>query len=389
MTRLRGILPLSASDMPSTALDDVLKYDVRDVLMFFSAAESLGFTSIFNSTLDSDIGGIKDHFISVGNRVSLSLNKAFASHQLSVDLNSEHDADKFTDENALDMKTCFIYMKSFENLLSPCGGYFVDDVKKSIQEATSASTAELLRFLTMLNNYTVDATALSACGHSALAVLTVDLQLCDSLSVLDEYLPSAVGSLKFIAIAYQLKSGISKVISSTRNKIPMGDFDGVLSDLKKVNKENPMVATEMRGIVQEVFKALSTMMARTSKSAEAFELGATSEEATLSLFNDVREISNKSMAYIVYLTNDQLDQVAKRKEFNQGVNTIMHLICSECRSRLESLDVDAGKVNYYKAEKLLAAATRAFPLLKSLASDIKASKVGHASLIPDLESNYP
>jgi hypothetical protein len=377
MTRLRGILPLSASNMPSTALDDALKCDVRDVLMFFSTAESLGFTSIFNSTLDSDVGGIQDHFTSVGNRVRLCLNRAFASHLRSVDLTAEDDADKFTDENALDMKTCFIYLKSFENFLSSCGGYFVDDVKKSIQDATSASTAELLRFLTMLNNYTVDTTALSACGHSALAVLTVDLRLCDSLSVLDEYLPSTVGSLKFIATAYQLKSGISKVISSTRNKIPMGDFEGVLSDLKKVNNENPMVVTEMRGIVQEVFKALSTVLARISKSAETFGLGATSDEATLSLFNDVREISNKSMAYIAYLANDQLDQVAKRKEFNQGINAIMHLICSECRSRLESLDVDAGKVNYYEAEKLLAAATRAFPLLKILASDIKASKVAH------------
>jgi hypothetical protein len=210
-------------------------------------------------------------------------------------------------------------------------------------------------------------------------VLILDLQICDSLSVLDEYLPSTDGSLKFIATAYQLKSGISNVISSTRNKIPMGDFDGVLSDLKKFKNEDPMVATEMRGIVQDVFKALSAMLSKTSKSAQTFELGATSEEATFCLFNDVRDISKKSMAYIAYLSNDQLDQVAKKKEFNQGVNTIMHLICSECRSRLESLDVDEGKVNYHDAEKLLAAATRAFPLLKSLASDIKASKVANES----------
>jgi hypothetical protein len=365
--------------MPFTALDDTMKCDVRDVLTFFSTADSVGFTSIFNDTLERDIRSIQDHFISVGNRVIFCMERAFACHKRSVEQNAVDDVDKFTDEDALRLKKCFAYLKSFENSLSPCGGYFVDDVKESIQEATRASTAEVLRFLTMLNNQTGDPTALATCGHSAPAVLILDLQICDSLSVLDEYLPSTDGSLKFIATAYQLKSGISNVISSTRNKIPMGDFDGVLSDLKKFKNEDPLVATEMRGIVQDVFKALSAMLSKTSKSAQTFELGATSEEATLCLFNDVRDISKKSMAYIAYLSYDQLDQVAKKTEFNQGVNTIMHLICSECRSRLESLDVDAGKVNYHDAEKLLAAATRTFPLLKSLASDIKASKVANES----------
>jgi hypothetical protein len=80
------------------------------------------------------------------------MERAFACHKRSVEQNAVDDVDKFTDEDALHLKKCFAYLKSFENSLSPCGGYFVDDVKESIQEATRASTAEVLRFLTMLNN---------------------------------------------------------------------------------------------------------------------------------------------------------------------------------------------------------------------------------------------
>ena len=253
MTLLSNMLLGSTAETSFTEPDDALKCDARDALMFFGAAESLGFTSRANNFDARDIKRVENYFMSVGIQAKRLMQSAYMSHQQSVDQTSVGKANEFNDVNALEVKKCFSYLKCYENLLSPCSGHFVDIVTKSIQEAIGAATVDVLCFLTKLNSY-----AEESGGHS-FAVLLVDFELCDMLSVLDEYLPSTDGNLKFTAAAYQIKSAISKVISSTRNKILLCDFDGVLRDLKELKADNPMVATEIRGIVQEALKALSTL----------------------------------------------------------------------------------------------------------------------------------
>ena len=358
---------------------DSFKRNILDALNFITTAESLGFNLHLSEGQKSDVVSVNAYFASVGDWIVTLLRL----HHRGAGQSSANSVDIFDGEAALEIKKCFAFLKSFEILMSQSSSPCLVCMKESIEGALARSTTAALSLLTDLNNHAEDRTS-SARSPSGLTSLCEDFQICKLLSVLDELLLSADSNLKFISTAYKFKSAISQISISTRHKIPTHDFDGILNDLKNFNRDDPFIAVELRGILQEVYATLSIMLKRDFKTAESFRLGMTSHEATEALLKSLREIAEKSSLFVTYLAVDQADEFAKMKCINDGISKALHLICSDCKSRVDDLKVRLGESSFYEAEVILAAATATLPLLVHLACYIKTLNTTKRNLSPQV-----
>lgn len=367
VAQINTLLACSASQAHSKTL----MRNVRDALFFLANIDHLGFSSLLSDGQKADMVSVNAYFTSVGDRITLLLTHAKLKYHQFVEHITGDSANTFEEDAALEIRQCLAFLKSFESYMtqSSCPG--LDVVKGSVEEALARSINATLSLLTDLSSHAEEYEASCVSGPSILTALYVKFQLCDMLSVLDEFLPITDSNLKFISTAYKFKSVISKISTSTRQKIPNHDFDGVLSDLKNFTRENPLVAAELRSLLQEVFTALTSLLKRTKSTAESFSLGTTSHEATVTLFNDLREISEKSNMFATYLADDQFDEYAKMKDLDKGINATMNLICGDCLSRMDDLKVTLGKSKFYEIEDLLAATARTLPILERLSRDIE------------------
>ena len=368
---------------------DSFKSNVRDALIFITSAESLGFNLFLSDSQKVDIISVNAYFTSVGDRIALLLQLAVLRHHRKDQITADSE-NSFNRTTALEITKCLSFLKSFEMFMLQNSSPSLLCMKDSIERALAKSTAAVLSLLTDLNSYAKERQTSSASGPSILTSLCEDYQLCDLLSVLDEFLPITDSNLKFVSMAYKFKSAISQISNSTRHKIPIHDFDGVLNDLKNFGTGNLLVAAELRGIVQEVYATLSTMLKRDSKTAESFRLGATSHEATVALLDSLHEIAEKSSLFVKYLADDQIDEHAKMKSVSGGVNSALRLVCSDCKSRVGDLKVALGESSFYETETMLASATVTLPLIEQLAGYIKGFNTPDIDLSPQVNRRiYP
>ena len=134
-------------------------------------------------------------------------------------------------------------------------GWYILKMKESVNGALEFLRESALKFVTYLKTTAENYKSRGNLNPVMLNELQMKSHLCECYSAIDNYLP-AESSYKFIIVGQSFKSLIMDISTSTRNKILVHDYSGILDDLKKFDCNIPTTLKEVKQILQLAFREL-------------------------------------------------------------------------------------------------------------------------------------
>ena len=363
MAHVKNLIAIKVSDMADVSANAIFKNNLRDALLFFDAAKSLGFPSFLTDDHEKLMVRAFEHIMKVAENID--------GLQLSQDGEEEDGVGSSTDiEGSYQVvKDIFQFLTVFESLFFHDDGWYILKMKESIHGALELLRESVLDFLTYLKMTAEDYKSGGNLNPIILDELHQNSQLCELYSSIDNYFP-ADSSFKFTIVGQSFKSLIIDIITSTKSKIRIHDYSGTLHDLKMFDSGIPSVLKEVEHIILLAFKELHDDASKIARSAPTYQFCPTTSLANQDLINDLRNLSRRSVLFMAYVGETQKTVIGLRLEIVTMVNETTSLICDECKSSLNSLQLSSVKFDFVEAEGMIKSAESMLFLLEELADEM-------------------
>ena len=364
--------------MADVSANAVFKNNVRDALLFFDAAKSLGFPSFLT---DDHEKLMETAFVRI-----MKIAENIDGFQLSQDGEEEDGVGSSIDIEGSNhvVKDLFQFLTVFESLFVHDDGWYMLKMKESIHGALELLRDSVLELLTYLKTTAEDYKSLGNLNPIILDELHQNSQLCELYSSIDNYFP-ADSPFKFIIVGQSFKSLIKDISTSTRNKILVHDYSGTLDDLKKFDSRIPSVLKEVEHIIQLAFRELHTDASKIARSAPTYRFCPMTSLANQDLINDLRNLSRRSVLFMAYVVETQKTVIGLRLEIVTIINETTSLICEECKSSLNSLQLSSVNFNFVEAEGMIKSAESMLFILEKLADEMANDRKAQEPLITQVK----
>ena len=368
--------------MVEKASDVAFKDNVRDALLFFSSAESLGFPSFLIDDQKAEVLKASCYFEALKGSILLPLK---STEEYSDCIPLDIVPNEVTEESVRGLRDAFFFLKSFQSLFIRDDGWYILQVKESIDGVLKCLTESVFKFLIDLDTTAKRYKSSSNSSPTILDELHKEFQICGLLSSIDNYLPVDC-TLKFVTVGHKFKSLLSDISNSIRNKILTHDYDGILDDLRKFDRNNPAIIEEMKQILQLVFKALHDQERKIADSVLLYRLDTSSAAANQSLIYDLRKVSVNSMQFMLFVSKGQMKVILTEIEIITCINRSRFSLCTACKSGLENTQPSSTKCNFVETEEIIRSADSMFQLLETLAKDINDARIAQEPLITQVSA---
>ena len=365
---MRNLIAIKASDMADISTNAIFKNKVRDALLIFDAARSLGFSSFLTDDHEEVIKTAFDHIMEIARDAGGLLLPLENPEEPKKPARKENKSNLFIAESVDAVKNKFHFLEAFQSLFVHDDGWYILKMKESVNGALEFLRESALKFVTYLKTTAENCKSRGNLNPVMLNELQMKSHLCECYSAIDNYLP-AESSYKFIIVGQSFKSLIMDISTSTRNKILVHDYSGILDDLKKFHQGVPSIVKEVKQILQLVFKELHNDALKTEQSARSFRLGTTNALTNQTLINDLYTISERSLNFMTYVIYTQKPVIGIRLEIVTIMNQSRSLIFDQCKSSLDNLQFSSVRLDFLEAEGTIKSVESMLLLLEKLADD--------------------
>ena len=381
---MRDLIAIKVSDMADVSANAVFKNNVRDALLFFDAAKSLGFPSFLTDDHEEVIKTAFDYIMEIARNVDglqLPLENA---EEPKKPAREDVRSNLFIEESVNVVKNKFQFLTVLQSMFLHDDGCYILKMKESIQGALEFLRESVLKFVTYLKT-----TAEAYKSGEILSPFMLD-ELLKKYHLCECYLPidncfTADSPFRFITVGQSFKSLIMDISKSTQSKILMHDYSGILDDLKKFDRNIPTILKEVEHILQLVFRELHNEASKIAQSALTYRLDTTTALVGQALINDLHTISEMSILYMAYVSETQKPVIGIRFEIVTIINQTTSLICEECTSSLNSLQLSSVNFNFVEAEGVIKSAESMLLLLEKLANDMANDRKAQEPLITQVK----
>ena len=282
------------------------------------------------------------------------------------------------------VKNKFQFLTVFQSLFLHDDGWYILKMKESINGALEILRESVLKFVIYLKTTAEDYKSRGNLTPVMLDELLKKSHLCECYSPIDNCF-AADSPFRFITVGQSFKYLIMDISTSTRDKILVHDYSGILDDLKEFDCEIPSILKEMEHILQLVWKELRNDASKIAQSALTFRLDTTTALASQALINDLHAISERSILFMAYVSDTQKSVIDIRLEIVTIINETTSLICDECKSSLNSLQFSSAKFDFQEAEVMIKSAESMLLLLEKLADEMANNRKAQEPLITQVK----
>ena len=168
-------------------------------------------------------------------------------------------------------------------------------------------------------------------------------------------------------------------------KILIHDYSGILDDLKTFDRKVPSNAKELKQILYAIFKELRNDASKIAQLAPTYQFDMMTTLASPALINDLHAISERSILFMAYVSDTQKSVIGIRLEIVTIINETTSLICEECKSSLNGLQLSSVNFNFLEAEGVIKSAELKLLLLEKLADEMINDRKAQEPLITQVK----
>ena len=357
--------------MTIIAADATFKDDVRFALLFIDSARSFGFTEVLTNTQIQEMVTLSDEFPQKGWNIILPADSTAENNEITAEI-VDRQIEKF------------LCLKGFESLLLQDAGICTLIVKAAIDRSITLLRDRALQLLKELETLAQKYNSIS--DPSILKELLQHIALCELLARTDsEFLVDS--DMKFITVGHMLKAIVNNIGTSTKNKIAMHDYDGILDDIKKFDVKNSQINIKVDEILKAVFTALQIQEREIADRVQKFRLDTTCTKESEVLIDELCNISDKLSLFLAHVTPTQLESVKIVNDIGAGIYQTMQSISKAGKACVDNIQLSFTKIYYFEAEETVTYAESMIIRLEKLTASIAGTSEAQEHLISQVRSS--
>ena len=313
----------------------MFKDDVRLALLFIDSARHFKFNEVLPDTLLQEMETLSNEFPMKGWNVILPADSTAEDIEITVEI-----IDKQIEK--------FRFLKDFESLLQndlgPCSLMVRDAIDRSIKLLKDCVIQLLKSVETVANKYS------SNSDPANLDILLRHITLCELLARTDNDI-LVDSDMKFVTVGLMFKTIINNIGTSTKDKILIHDYDGILDDIKKFDVQNSQINVKVDEILKAVFIELHNQERDIEDRVSKFRSDTTCTKESEALIDELRDISDKLNLFVAHVNPTQFQSVKSVNDISTGVYQTMLSISRKGKSCIDSIQISLTVSTDMEAEE--------------------------------------